>query len=525
MSGKKKVSLLLALFLMLLLPAFALSGCGGSSGSSSATPSNSSGSSSAPATLNATQLIENYHCGGCHDTEPLGLVYGQDEDFSLIAYGALHPTESVSGTSVSVSDPLSGLFASVADMPDGWAMGYAGNKNGSPVSDYAIIGMELAALSGTSASASTNTGAALPGSNNIPSVTSMIPAGGSRPASYTLPITVTFSEPVVIAASNMSVTAGGTAVTGTFSADSAYDGMYVQWVPASGSLSPNTTYTVTISGVTSSNGIPMPTYTNTFTTAGTAVADGQVIFSDAQCIACHDNSYTSTGQPAQLHMDGSLTTGTLKGPDLANTGNQNPSDYTSANLVQAVEEMAPQEGSGQDAGYITAGGTFPGSPQALPSGAKTQALLAIPNTTTPNTPAINDVVLYLQSLKIPSTVTSLPDTFLAGFHYVTVYEVEGCEMCHDVTTTRNGITTTKHSLVSVGAPDFDALYAMAGGTNSSVATAVSGMVSFAGLLPLDNTVILQSDTTSGNLTTTTGGVTGDTELDIIVNYLRSIAAS
>ncbi len=85
--------------------------------------------------------------------------------------------------------------------------------------------------------------------------------------------------------------------------------------------------------------------------------------------------------------------------------------------------------------------------------------------------------------------------------------------------------------MSVGAPDLSAVYNMAAGSganvsggataNAAVASAVQGMVTSMGIPAIDNTnVIVTTDSTTGDLTTNGG----ETQLDVVVNYLRSIAS-
>lgn len=121
-----------------------------------------------------------------------------------------------------------------------------------------------------------------------PTVTSTTPASGATSVAVNTTITATFSEAMTtstISASNFTVAAaGGTAVTGTVAYNSSTN---VATFTPSANLANGTTYTVNLtSGMTSSSGTALSTYTWSFTTvaatpSGTANVDfgaaGQVI--------------------------------------------------------------------------------------------------------------------------------------------------------------------------------------------------------------------------------------------------------
>ncbi len=432
MFGKKKVSLLLALFLMLLLPALALSGCSGSRGSNGAAgpagPTGATGpagpaGSSAAAALNGTQLIENYYCGGCHVNGQLGLITGTFAPD--LSQAAAYDLANATTGETPYMDGLSNLYAQIEGAPMGGEDMIANDTNGSSLPDYVLIGDELTQLAGTYTgnngtfisgqgltdgnTLADNSGTALTSgdaatldavttsayvNNNPvngqngptrsfypPEVTSTLPGHGQgvaldSAASYTLPVQITFSEPVdasgatngncettsdknsVCYQGNITVSAGGTAVTGTVSIEPNFD-MALIFTPSS-PLAAGTTYTITVQNVgssTASSGGMLVTpvvmssaFTDTFTTAKTAVGDGNAIFFTANCAACHANYVDSNGNIGVMQLNGSVTKPGFDGPSLAETGFQyanagggSPADadYNTNALEMAVEEMYP----------------------------------------------------------------------------------------------------------------------------------------------------------------------------------------
>lgn len=561
----KKFSLMLALALMLILPALALSGCGGSSGSSSATTSSSSSSSTtatSASTLNATQLIENYHCGGCHVNAQLGLVTGTfAPDLSQAA--AYDLANATTGETPGM-DGLSNLYAQVEGAPMGGMDMITNNTNGSAFPDYVLIGDELTQLAGTyngtftngqgltdgntasssSAKALTSGDAAtldivttssyvdnnpVNGQNGParsfypPEVTSTLPGSGQgtaldSAASYSLPVVITFNEPVdasgaaatgtcgttsdknsVCYSGNIAVSAGGTAVAGTVSVEPDFD-MAVIFTPSS-SLAAGTTYTITVQNVgsstTSSGGmlvtpvVMSSAFTDTFTTAKTAVADGNAIFFTANCAACHANNVDSNGNIGVLQLNGTVTKPGFDGPSLAETGFQYANagggtpadaDYNTNALEIAVEEMYPgiiddmihaipatistdatavkNWGFGADGNIyeqvVNANGTANVSPSygsvlggTTSTDEPQSPALMNPTTGTYETSAVQDVVAYLETLQDANGTSGAANGvsynnlgFWVG--HTTSHQAilsrgksivldEGCEMCHTIT--------------------------------------------------------------------------------------------
>jgi hypothetical protein len=179
-----------------------------------------------------------------------------------------------------------------------------------------------------------------------PAVTSSVPSNLASSVPVTSTVTMNFNKAIKPGSPNFTLTGpGGTAVSGTTTLNSA--GTVLTFTP-SGSLSASTRYSASLSGVTSTAGVPMAAPDNwTFTTSGTAACPCSIFESDAA------PSVTSANDPNAINLGVAFTpdtsgwiTGIRFYKGATNTGTHVGSLYSATGTLLGQVTFANETASG-----------------------------------------------------------------------------------------------------------------------------------------------------------------------------------